>query len=337
MRILILGGTVFLGRHLVDAAQARGHSVTLFNRGQHNPELFPDVEKLRGDRDGGLDALRGRCWDAVIDTCGYVPRIVRQSAELLAGSVGHYTFISSLSVYADFSAPGMDEQSLVGTLDDESVEQVTGETYGPLKALCEKEVERVCSGNRKSLLVRAGLIVGPDDISDRFTYWPHRVAQGGEVLAPGHPDERVQFIDVRDLSEWVIHATENGVSGPVNATGPDYPLSMKALLQECAQVSGSDACITWVSESFLLEQGAAPWSELPLWVPVESDSSSRGFSAMNIDRSKETGMRFRPLSETIRDTLAWSATRPSDYAFKAGLTGERESALLAAWHAQRRV
>src|SRR5262245_38592594 len=194
MKLLILGGTVFLGRYLVETALAHGHEVTLFNRGQHNPDLYPDVEKLHGDRDGGLDILRGRRWDAVIDTCGYVPRVVRASAELLAGAVDHYTFISSISAYPSFKAIGNDERPPVGTLADPTVEEVTGESYGPLKALCEQAVEQALPG--RTLNIRPGLIVGPYDPSDRFTYWPHRVAQGGEVLAPGRPERHVQVVDV---------------------------------------------------------------------------------------------------------------------------------------------
>ena len=185
MNLLILGGTVFLGRHLVEAALARGHAVTLFNRGQHNPDLFPEVERLRGDRDGDLQALEGRRWDAVVDTCGYVPRVVRASAEMLAPNVDHYTFISSISVYADTSKPGIDEQAPVGTLDDPTTEEVTGESYGPLKALCEQAAEAAMPG--RVLNIRPGLIVGPHDPTDRFTYWVRRVAEGGEVLAPGNP------------------------------------------------------------------------------------------------------------------------------------------------------
>ncbi len=220
MRILILGGTVFVGRHLVEAALARGHEVTLFNRGQHGPDLYPGVEKLRGDRDGGLDALRGRRWDAAIDTCGYVPRIVRASATLLANAVDHYTFISSVSVYPEAHTRHLDEDSPVGALDDESVEDVTPETYGPLKALCEQAAEGAMSG--RALTIRPGLIVGPHDPTDRFTYWPRRVAQGGEVLAPGRPERPVQIIDARDLAAWTLQLVASGARGVYNATGPDY-------------------------------------------------------------------------------------------------------------------
>src|SRR4051794_14737210 len=203
MKLLILGGTIFLGRYLAKAALERGHDLTLFNRSQHNSELYPDVEQLRGDRDGGLDVLRGRRWDAVVDTSGYLPHLVRASAELLADAVEHYTFISSISVYPHFRSLGQDESAPVGTLDDPSVEEITGESYGPLKTLCEQAVEQALPG--RTLVVRPGLIVGPHDPSDRFTYWVHRVAQGGELLAPESPNWHTQIIDVRDLADWTLH------------------------------------------------------------------------------------------------------------------------------------
>src|ERR1051325_6256679 len=237
MKILILGGTVFLGRHLVEAALARGHEVTLFNRG-NNPHLFPEVEKLRGDRDGGLDVLRGRRWDVVIDTSGFVPRIVRASAELLADTVELYVFISSLSVIADTRVPGADESAPVGTLDDPTIEDATGKAYGPLKALCEQAVEQVMPG--RALNIRPGLIVGPHDPTGRFTYWPVRVARGGEVLAPGRPARQIQLVDVRDLAGWIIRLAEAGTSGLFNATGPDKVLTMEELLEECRRVAHSD-------------------------------------------------------------------------------------------------
>jgi 2'-hydroxyisoflavone reductase len=328
MNLLILGGTVFLGRHLVDVAYMRGHSVTLFNRGQHNPDLFPDVERLRGNRDGDLDALRGRKWDAVIDTCGYVSRVVRASAELLADAVGHYTFISSLSVYADTRKAGIDENDPVGTLKDESVEDITGETYGPLKALCEQAAEHAMPG--RVLNVRPGLIVGPHDPTDRFTYWPVRVARGGDVLAPGRAERRVAFIDGRDLAEWIIRAIDLRLTGVYNADGPDYVLSMGQLLDASRQVSGSDANFVWVDEKFLIDAGAAPWSEVPLWIP-ESDPDAAGFFAFSIDKALAAGLTFRSLEETIRDTLAWNAARPADREWRAGLKPEREAELLKRW------
>ena len=322
MKLLMLGGTVFLGRHLVEAAQARGHAVTLFNRGQHNADLFPDVEKLRGDRKENLAALQGRSFDAVIDTCGFMPRVVRASAELLAEAVDHYTFISSISVYADVSVVGIDESAPVGKLADETVEEVTNDAYGPLKALCEQAAERAMPG--RVLSIRPGLIVGPHDPTDRFTYWPHRVAEGGEVLAPGRPERQVQCIDVRDLAEWTLRMVEARHTGVYNATGPDYPLTMGQVLEECQRQSGSDARFTWVDEQRLLAAGAGPWIELPLWIP-EDDPEHRGFAAINCSKAFAAGLTFRPLAETVRDTLAWDATRPADVERRAGLKPEREA------------
>ncbi len=332
MKLLILGGTSFLGRHLVEIAQARGHTLTLFNRGQRNPNLFPEIEHLRGNRDGDLTALHGRTWDAAIDTSGYFPRIVRASAELLAGAVSHYTFISSISVYSDVSIIGIDESAPVGTLADPTVEEITGDTYGPLKALCEQAAEQAIPG--RALIVRPGLIVGPHDPTDRFTYWPHRVAQGGEVLAPAHADYRVQIIDARDLAGWILSMVEARQTGVYNATGPAYPLTLGNVLDTCRTVSGSDARVTWVAEQFLLDNKVEPWVQLPLWVP-ESDPANAGFSAVNCQQAIAAGLAFRPLADTVRDTLAWDATRPPDHEWRAGITRERETELLQAWRQQR--
>jgi 2'-hydroxyisoflavone reductase len=329
MRLLIIGGTVFLGRHLVEAARDHGHTVTLFNRGQHNPELFPDVEKLRGDRGSDLTALAGRRWDSAIDTCGYVPRVVRSSAELLADAVEHYTFVSSISVYADFKKVGIDEGNPVGTLADETIEEVTGESYGPLKALCEQAAERAMPG--RVLNVRPGLIVGPHDPTDRFTYWPRRVAQGGAVLAPNRPEHGTQIIDVRDLAEWMVAMAEGRQVGIYNATGPEYRLTIGQVLGESRVVSGSDARFVWMSERFLLDAGVQPWSEVPLWVPAE-DPDNAGFDMVDCTKAISARLRFRPLAETIRDTLAWDATLPANRELRAGLTREREAELLQAWH-----
>lgn len=329
MNILILGGTIFVGRHLVECAVARGHKVTLFNRGQHNPDLFEStefstVEKLQGDRDGNLDGLRGRQWDAVIDTCGYVPRIVRMSAELLAQQVQQYVFISSISVYADFSKAGITEDSPVSEIDDPAVEEITGESYGPLKALCEAAAEEAMPG--RVLNIRPGLIVGPDDQTDRFTYWPVRVARGGEVLAPGNPEQQVQVIDVRDLAAWTIDMVERQQMGVYNATGPAYELTMGALLNRCRQVSGSDTEFTWVSEEFLQEHEVGAFVEMPLWVPADT----AGIEQVNCEKAIANGLAFRPLEETIADTLAWHQTRPEDYTMRAGIPPEREAELLEA-------
>lgn len=330
MNLLLLGGTVFVGRHLVEAARARGHRVTLFNRGQHNPELFPEVERLRGERDGGLDALRGRTWDAVIDTCGYVPRVVRDSARLLRDSVGHYTFISSLSALGDMKTPGQDESGPVATMEDATVEEVTGETYGPLKALCEAAVEEEMPG--RALVVRPGLIVGPYDPTDRFTYWPRRVAHGGEVLAPGRPDALVQFIDARDLAAWTLDMVERRAAGVYNATGVGRPYTMGELFDTCFQVSASGAQLTWVDEAFLAERRVQGWSDMPLWIP-EAEGMG-GFSTVDCCKAIAAGLRFRPVADTVRDTLAWDRTLPADRPLRAGITREREAELLAEYAAR---
>jgi len=326
MRLLIIGGTRFLGRAIVEAGLAGGHELTLFNRGQSNPDLYPQVEQLRGDRDGGLDVLRGRQWDAVIDTCGYVPRVVAQSAQLLADVVDQYTFISSISVYRDFEKVGLDEAYPLATMPDETVEEVTNDTYGPLKVLCEQAAIEAMNG--RALNVRAGLIVGPHDLSDRFSYWPHRVAQGGDVLAPGNPDAPVQIIDVRDLAAWVVQATTQKLHGPYNATGPDYRLSMGGVLDTCRQVAEVGANFIWVDEDFLLAHDVTPWTDLPLWVPA---AEVEGFNGVDCRKAQQAGLTYRPLAETVRDTLAWLNTRPADYSWRNGLSREREAELLRRW------
>ena len=333
MELLILGGTVFLGRALVETALQRGHHLTLFNRGRSNPGLFPQVEHLTGDRDGGLEALRGRQWDAVIDTGGYVPRLVQQSSLLLSSAVGHYTFISTISVYANFSQPGMDEGSPLATLDDDRIEEVTGETYGPLKVLCEQVAEQEMPG--RVLVVRPGLIVGPHDPSDRFTYWPQRVKHGGEVLAPGRPAREIKFIDVRDLAEWILGMLERRETGIFNADGPASPCTMEQLLQACKTTSGSNASFSWVSEEFLRKNQVGEWIEMPLWV-LESDPEYAGFFAVSSQKAIQSGLRFRPLIDSVRATLDWSETRPADHNWRAGISRDREAELLAAWHAQQR-
>jgi 2'-hydroxyisoflavone reductase len=336
VRILILGGTRFLGRHLAEVALGRGHEVTLFNRGRSGPDLFPGVEQLRGDRDGDLGALERGRWDAAIDTSGYVPRVVRASAELLADRVEHYTFISSISAYADYKVAGITEDYPTGTLEDETVEQITGETYGPLKTLCERAVERALPG--RTLVIRPGLIVGPHDPTDRFTYWPHRVAQGGEVLGPTGPELLTQVIDVRDLAEWNVRLLE--ASGPertsvYNATGPAEPLRLAEVLDTCRAESGSDATVTWVDEAFLLEREVRYWQDLPALVPA-SDANLAGMPQIDVSRAVRAGLTFRPIAETVRDTLAWDRSRPADVPLKAGLSREREAELLREWHARTR-
>lgn len=327
MRLLILGGTLFLGRHLVEVALAEGHEVTLFNRGRTNPDLFPGVEKLHGDRTTDLSALAGRSWDAAIDTCGNLPRVVRASAALLADVVEHYTFVSSISVYSDFTRPDMDESGPVGTLDDSTIEEITGATYGPLKALCEQAAEAAMPG--RVLSVRSGLIVGPHDPTDRFTYWPVRVQRGGDMLAPVGPDYAVQFIDVRDLAAWCLAMAERRQVGTFNVTG--HPTPLGAVLDAARLATGSDANVVWMDEAFLTAHDVAPWSELPMWLTSDRQAMLR----INVDRALATGLEFRPVADTVRATLDWHATRDGDGSLRAGLAPEREGELLAAWRGLR--
>jgi len=324
MNILIIGGTKFLGRHLVDSTLARGHNVTLFNRGKTNPNLFPQVETILGDREHDIEKLSGREWDAVIDVAGYVPRIVRLSGTSLERSVGRYVFISSISVYADFKKMAINESDPVGKLEDESVEEITGETYGPLKALCEKTVQDLY-GDR-ALVIRPGLIVGLHDPTDRFTYWPVRVARGGDVLAPEGPNAPVQVIDVRDLSDFIIQLIEENASGIYNATGPDYELTLGNMLKTCKQVSGSDANFKWASVEFLADNKVEAWSDMPVWLPSTGDEA--GVLGADVSKAIQVGLKFRPLEDTVRDTIDWANTRPADHEWRAGLKAERESELL---------
>ncbi|MDB4953383.1 MAG: dependent epimerase/dehydratase family [Myxococcales bacterium] len=331
--ILVLGGTGFLGPHVVKAAVARGHTLTLFNRGKTHPGLFPDIEKLQGDRDGKLDALKGRTWDAVVDPSGYVPRIVKLSAELLAPNVGQYVFISTISVYKDPFPIGGDESAPVQTLDDPTNEDV-GKNYGALKALSEKAAETAMPG--KVTNVRSGLIIGPGDPTGRFTHWPSRMADGGEVIGPGDGTTPAQYIDGRDLGEWIIHAIENQTFGTYNALGPGKPITMKAVLDRCNEAAGNKAKITWVDGKFLTAHEVSGWSDMPMW--IDNTGEDAGFGTMANARGVAAGMKFRPVLETARDTLAWLETLPADERAKVRSTGikpDKEAKVLAAWHAAK--
>ncbi len=318
MKLLVLGGRKFLGRAIADTALARSHELTFFNRGQTNFELYPEVEKLRGDRSGDLQVLAGREWDAVIDTSGYLPDLVRNSAVALAGS-GRYCFVSTISVYADFSEP-VREESPLAQLGDLPSDEVTTESYGPLKALCEEAVLQTFG--KRALVVRPGLIVGPHDPTGRFTYWPHRLARGGEVLAPAPRERQTQFVDVRDLGEWIVDLCERDAAGVFNATHPG--VTWAELLETCRTVAGTDCGITWVPADFLLEHEVGEWMELPLWI---ADPSMAGADQVDVRRALEAGIRFRPLVDTVRGALEQAATTDA-----AGLKPEREAELLAAWH-----
>ena len=325
MRLLVLGGTSFVGRHLVHAAQAAGLDVTLFNRGKTNPGLFADLEQITGDRTGDLSALRGRRWDGVLDVNGYLPRVVGATLEVLAETCGHYTFISSISVYSDVRPEGPNESSPVGTLTADT-EEITGETYGPLKAACEAFV-RERMGDR-ALVVRPGLVVGPHDPTERFVRWIRRTADGDQVLAPGSPRRPVQYIDARDLGDWVIRMIVARDTGTFNAVGPPEPMTMGDLLRTCVAVTGAGAALEWVPEDVLLEADVKPWVDLPLWLPA----ADNGMLRVDSSRAVAAGLTFRTLEDTVRATLRWDSARADRGV--AGLPVEAERKVLAAWHNQ---
>jgi 2'-hydroxyisoflavone reductase len=333
LKLLVLGGTQFLGRHIAKQALDRGHALTLFNRGVTNPGLFPQAEQVHGDRDGGLDALDGRRFDAVVDTSGYLPRVVSASARLLADSAEHYTFISSVSVYEGNGGAGTDPGSPVGELADKTVEEITDETYGPLKALCEQAVREALPG--RALVIRPGLIVGPDDPTDRFTYWPARIADGGRVLAPGDPAAMTQLIDVRDLAAFVLDMAERGATGTHNAVGPERPLPLGDLLEQCVAVAGSGAELVWVAGELLLEQGVEPWTDLPLW--LGGDPDLEWIDHIDPVPAIGEGLRLRPVRETIAATLEWHRANLGG-PFRAGfrMSRGREAGLLEAASAKAR-
>jgi 2'-hydroxyisoflavone reductase len=334
LRILILGGTGFIGPYQVRYALSRGHKVTTFNRGKTHPgELPREVEQLIGDRNGQLDALKDRQWDVVIDNPTTLPAWVRNAAQILKGNVGRYVLISTISVYADTSE-GVDETASLAKYDGpdpykETLEAMRAsgyKTYGRLKALSEKEAENWFPG--KTLIIRPGLIVGPRDETDRFTYWPVRIDRGGEMLAPGTPEDPVQFIDARDLAEWTIRMVENRETGTYNATGPAKPIGIGKMLDEIKDALNSNATFNWVPADFLRQQKIEAWSDMPVWTGEES-----GMARTNINRALSKGLTFRPLAETARDTLAWfkSQSQERQSKMKAGLTPEREAEVLTAW------
>ena len=331
-KILVLGGTAFLGPHFVRLAQAAGHTVTLFNRGKTNPELFKDLEQLRGDREKGeLDALKGRTFDAIVDTSGYVPAHVEATAKLFADTAAHYQFVSTISVYGAFGdrPDTIDEATEVATVGDEDVAKVSTirqsmSFYGPLKARCEAAAATAMPG--RVCTIRPGLIVGPGDTSDRFTWWPVRIDRGGDVLAPGDRDGHVQFLDVRDLAAWMLHCLEQNVTGVHNATGFAGRTSMQEVLGACKCATSTPVELVWVSEEFLAAEKVQPYMQMPLWIPRD------GRSVVDCKKAIAAGLRFRPIADTVRDTLQWAKTERGDKPFgRTGLAAERERELIAKW------
>jgi 2'-hydroxyisoflavone reductase len=319
VRLLLLGGPRFLGRAVLTEALARGHHVTTFNRSGTDPAAWPGVESLRGDRDGGLAALDGRSFDAVVDTSGYVPRIVAAGVDLLREAAAHYVFVSSISAYASF-ARRVDESAPVAVLADATSEDVQAD-YGALKARCEQVVEDGFPG--RATHVRAGLIVGPGDPTGRFTYWPHRIDRGGEVLVPGPLERQVQLVDVRDLGGWIVRCAEERVAGTFNAT---CTFRFADVLDAALAVTASGATLTPVDPGFLVDRGVGEWMELPLWLDERQEGWQR-FMDVDAERARAVGLSPRPLAETVRGTLEHAV--PVD---DVGLAPAREAELLAAWH-----
>jgi 2'-hydroxyisoflavone reductase len=337
LRILILGGTRFIGLHMTALALERGHTITFFNRGKTKTDRYPKIERIKGDRNGEINGLKDREWDAVIDNSGYVPRHVKLSAELLAPRVKQYVFISSISVYPDFSVP-RDESSPVGKLADESTEKVDGDTYGPLKALCEQAAERAVPG--RTTVIRPGLIVGPDDNTDRFTYWPARAARGGEFIAPGSPGDAFQIIDARDLAAFTLNAVENNHTGVYNLVSNVNGFKFGELTDACIAAANKRAKpkekprAVFIPTGFLEEHKVEPWSEMPVWLPAKGDEAA--FAGTSNKAALAKGLRISPLKKTVDDTLAWHLTRPAEERekLKAGIAAEKEVAVLAAWRAE---
>jgi len=322
VKLLIIGGTRFVGRALVEDALAHGHEVTLFYRGKSNPDIFPDAEHLHGDRDSEMHKLDGRKWDACIDTCGYIPRHVRQAVGRLADAVEQYTFISTISVYADPVPAGSDEDAPLKTLEDEESEEVTGDTYGGLKVLCERAAEDAMPG--RVLHVRPGMIVGAHDPTDRFSYWLDRFPAGGDILVPGDPNRPVQFIDTRDLGAWIVRMVEANNTGAYNAVGPAAPLTWGAWMDAIVRITGSDARLTWVDDAFMVQHES---DNLPFYIP----ETHNGIFALSQARAAADGLTHRPVDTVIADAAAWSHARPADAPRRAGIARERERELLTAW------
>ena len=330
LKVLILGGTGFIGPHFIDALTAGGHKITLFNRGKRDSEVKAGIEQLLGDRNGQIDTLKGRDWDVVIDNSGYTPSQVKATAELLKDHAKRYIFISSIAVYADFARAGVDEDYKLAELKDPTTEVVNGETYGGLKVLCEKVVETTYG--KRATIIRPTYIAGPGDHTDRFTYWPVRVSKGGEMLAPGTPSDPFQYIDVRDLAGFIRTCVEKDVDGKFNLCGPQGAVTMGSLLDEAKRITKADTTFVWASAEFLeaneIIGEKAKGNFMPVWQPPKGDEA--GLLLVSPARAVKKGLKFRSLETTIRDTLKWQKTRPQDnQVLKAGLTMQREAELLA--------
>ncbi|TQV72427.1 NAD-dependent epimerase/dehydratase family protein [Aliikangiella marina] len=334
LKILFLGGTGFLGPHTVNAAIAQGHEVTLFNRGKTNPEMFSELEKIKGDRNtADIQKLANRKWDVVIDTSAYYPRSVNMAMEVLKENISQYLLVSTISVYADWSKPGMDESTPVGTIEDPTVEEVNGQTYGPLKALCEQAAEKQMPG--KVCTIRPGLIVGPRDKTDRFTYWPVRIKKGGDVLAPGDGSDFIQYIDVRDLAEWMVYCVEQNINGIFNAQTNGSDITMKQLLDTCVKVINPAANLVWADKAFLQEQEVAPWQEMPVWIPAEGEYGGSGM--MSSAKAYANGLKERPMEVVIKDCYDWFTTLPEERQanLKWGIKAEKEAKVLGEWKSKQ--
>jgi 2'-hydroxyisoflavone reductase len=323
MKILIIGGTLFLGKHITKRALEKGYEVTLFNRGMRNPDIFQDAERIKGDRDKDIDLLRNRKWDAVIDTCGYIPRIVEKSAEILSCNAGKYVFISTISVYKDFSKTGITEGSELSKLENESDETLNNETYGPLKTHCEERVKKYFPENH--LIIRPGLIVGADDYTDRFTYWPVRIRRGGNTVIPESTEYPIQFIDVRDLADFTITMTEQKAAGTFNAAGPREEYTFQNLLDACVPHAKQQVEFIRLPEGILEEKLNAAGQYLPM---SEAKGEWAGIEQINCSKAISAGLTFRDVSVTVKDTIDWFSSMPAGYVMKAGLTEEAEKKII---------
>ena len=332
MKILVLGGTGFIGPHMVREALRRGHDVSLFNRGRTNNELFPDLELFKGDRNNGLQSLQGGKWDVVVDNSGYVPRYVEDSAKLLSAVVSHYLYVSTISVYAVSPAP-ITEASPLATMDDETVEEVTGETYGPMKALCEQRVLTEIGADRTTVL-RPTYICGPGDRTDRYTYWPVRTSRGGEMLWPGTPEDDIQIIDVRDFANFTVDCLEQKTPGIFNTVTPLRSFKMGELMKDSLAVTGSDMAPAWIDKDFISANEVAEGGGLPIW--EHPDGEYAPLSLVDGSRAVAAGLKNRPTRETARDTISWWKTLPADRSenLRAGLSAAKEADLLRSWHEQ---